>query len=697
MEVPTLSPLEIVSRDVTNLTPDAPAPRERAFSPSGTVRLCRAILYFKTVLDSDGSARDAGHVPLSTALELYFSTHFPAAVCYQRMLGFYASVVSYQGIAVCRAVARFLHLLPGQDLSAESLRVWLALSVELAAREGSGGARCADLSMLYAEEFSGYTPAATNGARRRSWVGGGGGAGPLHAAPGVAGAVVRDRLRAQGSSAPLVSADAFAEAVSEQLSGGRLPPRALGGLLLDLLGGGGEGGGDAATAAALRVVWREGSGRGGGSLLPPPGSRASPGEHDFVAVEEGLLAVVDAWAAAEERAHVALRAVLGLGGAGALAPGYSSGGHAGTTASAGAAPATPAAPPGEPPSLTPAQVRLPCMAGSVLAALQSTAGVVALQAIGGRDACNVTAALAVHEAFAAPSAAASRDPAAALSPLLRVFITGERRDGGAFDGGGAERASQSVRTLPRLASAALLLQRVWRLGSVLVSYDTRRCGLLPPWTVAAILAASGLYDGRSAAAMHGGLSRAFRSFAVEPGPQAVSSVFSETLSADARGRVDVARYLHEPPSEAPPEAPSAASHLARGGAGSPTWGQRSPSPIINTVGHLLLQGGGRPDGAEPASPPQLAERSRPGRESPGGTSPHHLGAAAAAIPWAAQVLRAAPLPSSSSRAHGGGAGASSLISDDSAAFDYARFWAVLYGLIVEVGVREQQRFARPLV
>ena len=683
MEAPTPSPLEIVSREVTNLTPDTPAPRERAFSPSGTVRLCRAILYFKTVLDSDGSARDAGHVPLSTALELYFSTHFPAAVCYQRMLGFYASVVSYQGIAVCRAVARFLHLLPGQDLSAESLRVWLALSVELAAREGSGGARCADLCVLHPEEFSGYTPAATSGARRRSWIGGGGGVGPLHAAPGVAGAVVRDRLRAQGSSAPLVSADAFAEAVSEQLSGGRLPPRALGSLLLDLLGGGGEGAGDAtpAGAAALRIVWREGNGRGG-SFLPPPGSCASLGERDFVAVEEGLLAVVDAWAAAEDRAHAALRAMLGLGGAGALAPVHSSGGHATTTALVGAAPATPAAPPGEPPSLTPAQVRLPCMAGSVLATLQSTDGVVALQAIGGRDACNVTAALAIHEAFSAPSAAASHDPAAALSPLLRMFITGGRRDGGISDGGGdAERASMR----PRLAAAALLLQRVWRLGSVLVSYDTRRCGLLPPWTVAVILAASGLYDGCSAAAMHDGLSRAFRSFAVDPGPQAVSSVFSETLSADARGRVDVARYLHEPPPEAQ-DTPSAASFLARGGAGSPMGGQRSPSPTnINTVGHLLLQGG-RPDGAEPAFPPQLAERPRPGRESPGGTLPHHPGGAAAAgaaIPWAAQVLRAAPLPSSS-RAHGGGGAGTSLISDDSAAFDYARFWAVLYGLVVEV-------------
>ena len=94
------SPLEQVSHDIRMPPPREetmhPLQREpRTFSPSGTVRLCRAILHFKTALDNDAAA-GSEKVSLPTAVELYFSSHFPGAVCYKRMTGFFASLVGYQ-------------------------------------------------------------------------------------------------------------------------------------------------------------------------------------------------------------------------------------------------------------------------------------------------------------------------------------------------------------------------------------------------------------------------------------------------------------------------------------------------------------------------------------------------------------------------------------------------------------------------
>lgn len=638
------------------------------------MRLCRAVLHFKAVLDSDGSARAAGLVPLSTALELYFSTHFPAAVCFSRILGFYASVVAYQGIPVCRAVARFLHLLPGEDLSAEALRLWISLSVELAAREGSGGARCADLAVLHPEEFGGAPGVRRGavGARRRSWLGGGGGPGPVLAAPGVAGAVVRDRLRAQGASAPLVPSDAFAEVVSEQLAGGRLPPADVGSLLFSLLGGGGGEPADAAShekAGPLRVVWREDA-HGVGELLPSQSpSRAgraadatatSSGTVDFVAVEEGLLAVVDAWSAAEGRAHAALRAVLSLGGAAELAPRYDddpSGTAESTDLGAAAAShdanvdetsrAPPAPAPLQAPPASPLQDRLPCAAGSFLATLQGATGLVALRSVGARDACNASSALVLHDA---------RDPSA-LSPLLQRLVAG------CSDalGGGLTQVLEPV---------ALLLQRVWRLGLLFVSYDTRRSGLLPPWTFSVIVAASGLYDDDSAtggaAAVHKGLSRVLQQFAADPGPLSASAVFTGAIDRSSSGRVDVARYLHGPP------APTAAA------AAAPTLASTAPTPPPVAIGartvpivtaETRIRGGGQTLSLSSTSQKVNV------RDDEEGSS----------LPWATQLLRALPAsPNGRPLRPREGAHRIRLITEDNVAVDYARFWAVLYGLVVEV-------------
>jgi hypothetical protein len=605
------SPLDAVAEAL----PAAPRSTSAVFSPQASVRLCRAILSLKTLLDAEGE-----RVPLATVTEVYFATHFASSAAYRRLVGFYASIVSYQAIAVCRTFSRFLHLFPGEDLSTDALQVFLDVSAALSTRQGSGGSRSVALAVLYPNVAAATGTTAVSAAQASE---GDCGDDPSNIA-GVAGAVLREQLRLSGASMPLVEADLCAEVASTMLSG-RMPPADVGALLLRLIDG-----------SAARTVRTEGA-------------------LQFLVVEEAVAAIVDAWAVSEHHAHSALRCVFSLAGASALSPSYLGEDDAAQTA---------------------ATHSLPCEPGSIMSQLQGIETIRALATIGARDACNVSA-----ESFFSESSCT--DP-----QLLQAILS--------------EVPASSNGSREELAVALDLLGRVWRLAALFVSYDLRRCGLLAPWAFAVIIAASGLYEGASPSEMYRGLEAVICAFAAPPlgpasfgsTPPALSSVFTGHVDrSPGIAGVSVGRYLHEPPvsrAMGTPESPSSlAASVPRPAAAALTAAIRGATPAPHTLSHHYYACERAPSptgGGVPFLPPASAGLEK---ESSGkalqvlsdGSSP-------SAIPWAAAILRAGPEPTSwvaSSGVGGRQPSGSDLLNDPLAesSVDYARFWSVLYGLVLQ--------------